>query len=162
VPDLFSGRERTMEHTADGSLPQTLSPTASERQWAALAHLSALVLALMTSWIAGAAGVLAAAVVYLVKRNDSAFASEHAREAINFNLSMFIYACIAAAIGIALVGATVLTLGIGLLVTLPAGLVLVLAIGAIAVTWLVCSIIATVKAWNGERYRYPLTLRLFG
>ena len=46
-----------MEHTADGSLPQTLSPTASERQWAALAHLSALVLALMTSWIAGAAGV---------------------------------------------------------------------------------------------------------
>jgi uncharacterized Tic20 family protein len=162
VPDLFSGRERTMEHTADGSLPQTLSPTASERQWAALAHLSALVLALMTSWIAGAAGVLAAAVVYLVKRNDSAFASEHAREAINFNLSMFIYTCIAAAIGIALVGATVLTLGIGLLVTLPAGLVLVLAIGAIAVTWLVCSIIATVKAWNGERYRYPLTLRLFG
>jgi uncharacterized Tic20 family protein len=151
-----------MEYTADGSLPQTLSPTASERQWAALAHLSALVLALMTNWIAGAAGVLAAAVVYLVKRNDSAFASEHAREAINFNLSMFIYTCIAAAIGIALVGATVLTLGIGLLVTLPAGLVLVLAIGAIAVTWLVCSIIATVKAWNGERYRYPLTLRLFG
>jgi len=146
-----------MEHTADGSLPQTLSPTASERQWAALAHLSALVLALMTSWIAGAAGV-----VYLIKRNDSPFASEHAREAINFNLSMFIYACVAFAIGIALVGVTVLTLGIGLLVTIPAGLVLVLAIGAIAVTWLVCSIIATVKAWNGERYRYPLTLRLFG
>lgn len=151
-----------MEHTADGSLPQTLSPTASERQWAALAHLSALVLALMTSWIAGAAGVLAAAVVYLIKRNDSPFAGEHAREAINFNLSMFIYACVAFAIGIALVGVTVLTLGIGLLVTIPAGLVLVLAIGAIAVVWLVCSIIATVKAWNGERYRYPLTLRLFG
>ncbi|WP_156900006.1 DUF4870 domain-containing protein [Luteimonas mephitis] len=151
-----------MEHTADGSLPQTLSPTASERQWAALAHLSALVLALMTSWIAGAAGVLAAAVVYLIKRDDSPFASEHAREAINFNLSMFIYACVAAAIGIVLVGATVLTLGIGLLVTIPAGLVLVLAIAAIAVTWLVCSIIAMVKAWNGERYRYPLTLRLFG
>jgi uncharacterized Tic20 family protein len=151
-----------MEHTADGSLPQTLSPTASERQWAALAHLSALVLALMTSWIAGAAGVLAAVVVYMIKRDDSPFASAHAREAINFNLSMFIYACVAFAIGIALVGVTVLTLGIGLLVTIPAGLVLVLAIGAIAVTWLVCSIIATVKAWNGERYRYPLTLRLFG
>jgi uncharacterized Tic20 family protein len=150
-----------MEHTADGSLPQTLSPTASERQWAALAHLSALVLALMTSWFAGAAGVLAAAVVYLVKRDDSRFASEHAREAINFNLSMFIYACVAFAIGIALVGATVLTLGIGLLVTIPAGLVLLLAIGAIAVMWLVCSIVATVKAWNGEAYRYPFTLRLF-
>src|SRR3546814_7950576 len=69
-----------MEHTADGSLPQTLSPTDSERQWAALAHLSALVLALMTSWIAGAAGVLAAVVVYMIKRDDSPFASGHARE----------------------------------------------------------------------------------
>src|SRR3546814_4176304 len=75
VPDLSSGREHTMEHTADGSLPQTLSPTDSERQWAALAHLSALVLALMTSWIAGAAGVLAAVVVYMIKRDDSPFAS---------------------------------------------------------------------------------------
>lgn len=150
-----------MEHTADGSLPQTLSPTSSERQWAALAHLSALVLALLTSWFAGVAGVLAAAVVYFIKRDDSAFVREHAREALNFNLSMFIYACVAAAIGIVLVGATVLTLGIGLLVTIPAGLVLVLAIAAIAVTWLVCSVVATVKAWNGEAYRYPLTLRLF-
>lgn len=149
-----------MEHTADGSLPQTLSPTASERQWAALAHVAALVLALMTSWIAGGAGVLAAAVVYLIKRDDSPFASGHAREAINFNLSMFIYACVAFAIGIALVGVTVLTLGLGLLVTLPAGLVLVLAIAAIAVTWLVCSIVATIKAWNGEEYRYPFTIRL--
>lgn len=149
-----------MEHTADGSLPQTLSPTASERQWAALAHLSALVLALMTSWIAGIAGVLAATVVYMIKRDDSPFASAHAREAINFNLSMFIYACVATAIGIALVGATVLTLGLGLLVTLPAGLVLALVIAAIAVAWLVCSIVAMVKAWNGEEYRYPFTIRL--
>ena len=160
-PGLFPAGSNTMEQTTAGALPQTLSPTASERQWAALAHLSALVLALMTSWIAGAAGVLAAAVIYLVKRDDSAFASEHAREAINFNLSMFLYACAAMAIGVVLVGATVLTLGIGLLVTAPAGLLLLLAIGAIAVMWLVCSIIATIKAWNGEHYRYPLTLRLF-
>jgi uncharacterized Tic20 family protein len=27
--------------------------------------------------------------------------------------------------------------------------------------WLLCSIIATVKAFNGEDYRYPLTIRLF-
>lgn len=141
---------------------QSLSPSMSERQWAASAHFLALLLAMMTAWLAGVAGIVGAGVVYLIKRNDSAFIAEHAREAINFNLSMFIYACVAVAIGIALVGATVLTLGIGLLFTAPAGLVLLLAIGAIAVTWLVCSIIATVKAWNGERYRYPLTLRLFG
>src|SRR3546814_11537881 len=96
----------------------------------------------------------------MIKRDDSPFASGHAREAINFNLSMFIYACVATAIGIALVGVTVLTLGLGLLVTLPAGLVLLLAIAAIAVTWLVCSIVATITAWNGEEYRYPFTIRL--
>lgn len=146
--------------TPDGQL-QGVSPTQSERQWAASAHLAALVLALMTSWLAGAAGVLGAGVVYLIKREDSAFVAEHAREAINFNLSMFIYACAAVAIAIALVGVTVLTLGIGLILTVPAGIVLTLAIAAIAILWLVCSAIATMKAWNGERYRYPLSIRLF-
>src|SRR3546814_8180021 len=92
----------------------------------------------------------------MIKRDDSPFASAHAREAINFNLSMFIYACVATAIGIALVGVTVLTLGLGLLVTLPAGLVLLLAIAAIAVTWLVCSIVATIKAWRSEEHTSEL------
>ncbi|WP_226470056.1 DUF4870 domain-containing protein [Luteimonas panaciterrae] len=132
----------------------------SERHWAAMAHLSALLLAFLTSWAAGLAGVLAAGVIYLIKRNDSAFVAAHAREAVNFNISMFLYACIAGAIGVVLVGATVLTLGIGAIVTAPAGLLLAALALAIAVMWLVCSIIAAIKAWNGEEYRYPLTLRL--
>lgn len=139
-----------------------LSPTASERQWAALAHLAALVLALLTSWIVGFAGVIGAGVIYLLKRDDSAFIAAHAREAVNFNLSMFLYACLAFAAAVVLVGATVLTLGIGLILTAPAGIALLLVVAAIALLWLVCSIIATVKAWNGEPYRYPLTLRLIG
>ncbi len=132
----------------------------SERHWAAMAHLSALLLAFLTSWAAGLAGVLAAGVIYLIKRNDSAYVAAHAREAVNFNISMFLYACIAVAIGVVLVGATVLTLGIGAIVTAPAGLLLAALALAIAVMWLVCSIIAAIKAWNGEEYRYPLTLRL--
>lgn len=149
-----------MEHTLDGTVPQVTHVTEQERHWAALAHLSALVLALLTSWMAGVAGVLAAGVVYLVKRDASPFIADHAREAVNFNLSMLIYTVAAFALGIVLLGATVLTLGLGLLVTAPAGLVLLLAIAGIAVMWLVCSILAAVAAWNGEAYRYPLTLRL--
>ena len=53
-----------------------------------------------------------------------------------------------------------LTLGIGLLLTAPATLVLLLVVAIVAVLWLVCSVIAAVKAWNGEAYRYPLALRL--
>jgi len=141
-----------MLHREDASL--------ADRQWAAGAHVAALALALLTSWTAGFAGMLAAGVIYLLKRDDAPFAAEHAREAFNFNLSMFLYACAVCVVGFLLLGATVLTLGIGLIVTLPAGLVLLAAVAAIAVMWLVCSIIAMIKAWNGEHYRYPLTLRL--
>lgn len=136
------------------------TPTESERQWAMLAHVSALVLALCTSWIAGVAGMLGAGAVYLLKRDASPFVAAHAREAFNFNLSMFLYAAIAAAIGIVLVGATVVTLGLGVILTAPAALVLALVILAISLLWLVCSIVAALKAWGGETYRYPLTIRL--
>ncbi|MEO6227488.1 MAG: DUF4870 domain-containing protein [Thermomonas sp.] len=139
---------------------QAVTPSASDRQWAASAHLLALLLALMTAWMAGVAGIVGAGIVYLIKRDDSPFATEHAREAINFNLSMLLYSVAAVALGIGLAGATVLTLGIGLIVTAPAGLLLMAIAAGIAVMWLVCSVVAAIKAWNGEHYRYPLTLRL--
>ena len=140
--------------------PVVGSTTDSERQWAAMAHIAALVLALLTTWFAGFAGMLGAGAIYLMKRDASPFVAEHAREAFNFNVSMFIYALVAIAVGVALGVFTVITLGVGLLLTAPAALVLLLACGAVALLWLVCSIIAAVKAWNGESFRYPLTLRL--
>jgi uncharacterized Tic20 family protein len=139
---------------ADSAVPE------SQRQWAAAAHIAALVLALCTSWLAGVAGMLGAGVVYLVKRDDSPFVAAHAREAFNFNLSMFIYAVAACIIGFLLLGATVLTLGIGLILTLPAGLALAAVFLLVSVAWLVCSIIGAMKAWGGESYRYPFTIRL--
>ncbi|KGM56057.1 hypothetical protein N800_10590 [Lysobacter daejeonensis GH1-9] len=140
--------------------PPPVNLTENERLWAAGAHLAALALALLTSWVAGIAGALGALGIWILKRDESAFVAEHAKEAVNFNLSMFIYACAAGLIGFLLVGATILTLGLGIILTAPAGIVLLLAIGAIAVMWLVCSVIATFKAYNGESYRYPLTIRL--
>jgi uncharacterized Tic20 family protein len=134
--------------------------TENELQWAMHAHVSALVHALCTSWIAGVAGMLGAGIVYLLKRDASPFVAAHAREAFNFNLSMFLYAAIAAVLAFVLVGATVLTLGLGIILTAPAGIVLALVILAISLMWLVCSIVAALKAWSGESYRYPLTIRL--
>lgn len=126
---------------------QTLSPSLSDRQWAAGAHVAALLAALLTSWMAGVAGALAALVVWMLVRDKSAFAAQHAKEAVNFNLSMFIYA----ALSVVLV---VFTLGIGLLVAVPLWIVLGLA-------WVVCTLIAAFKAYDGQDYRYPLTIRLF-
>ena len=148
--------------TIDDTLPPPAPSAVSQddRLWAAGAHVGALLAALLTSWFAGIAGAAAALVVWFLVRDRSAFAAEHAKEAFNFNLSMLLYSAAAVVVGVVLAGVTVLTLGIGLIVTLPAGLLLIATVGAIAVMWLVCSLVAGFKAWNGEHYRYPLTLRL--
>ena len=144
----------TYESGGNATGVQTLSPSLTDRQWAAAAHVAALLAALLTSWVAGVAGAIAALAIWMLVRDKSEFAAEHAKEAVNFNLSMFIYA----ALSVVLV---VFTLGIGLLVTAPAGVLLLLVVGAIAVVWLVCSFIAAFKAFDGQPYRYPLTIRLF-
>ena len=126
---------------------QTHSPSLSDRQWAAGVHVAALLAAMMTSLWAGVAGAIAALIVWMLVRDKSAFASEHAKEALNFNLSMFIYAAIAVLL-------VVFTLGIGLIVALPMWVVLALA-------WIVCTLLAAFKAYDGQPYRYPITTRLF-
>ena len=126
---------------------QTQSPSLSDRQWAAGVHVAALLAAMMTSLWAGVAGAIAALIVWMLVRDKSAFATEHAKEAVNFNLSMFIYAAIAVLL-------VIFTLGIGLIVALPMWLVLALA-------WIVCTLRAAFKAYDGQPYRYPITIRLF-
>ena len=126
---------------------QTHSPSLSDRQWAAGVHVAALLAAMMTSLWAGVAGAIAALIVWMLVRDKSAFATEHAKEAVNFNLSMFIYAAIAVVL-------VVFTLGIGLIVALPMWVVLALA-------WIVCTLLAAFKAYDGQPYRYPITIRLF-
>ena len=99
-----------------------------------IAHLSALAgLVIGLNWL----GPL---IVYLVKKDEHPFIADQSREALNFNLSVFIY-IIASAILIILV--------IGILL-LP----------AVAIAWLILTIMAAVRANNGEPYRYPLTIRL--
>lgn len=114
------------------------------RNWAMGAHLSAFV----GAWVALA--FVGPLVIWLIRRDQGdAFAEHHAKEALNFNLSMLVYLVGGAIIGGIL---TVVTLGIGLIVLAPVALALV-------VGWVVLTILAAVKASNGEGYRYPLTIR---
>ena len=116
--------------------------TQEERTWALVAHIGTLVSAYF------ALGLLVPLVIMLIKQ-DSPFIRRHAVESLNFQISLLIYGIVAAVVGFLLV---VLTLGIGVIVLVPVAIVL-------AVLVLVLIIIATVKAGNGEDYRYPLTLR---
>lgn len=114
--------------------------------WAGGVHVAALLTAVFTSWCAGCGGMLAAFIVWLMKKDESPFIRKHAAEAFNFNFSMFIYALIAIVFSI-------FTLGLGLLVVIPLALVFFLV-------WLVCTIIAAKAGFDGREYRYPLSFRI--
>jgi uncharacterized Tic20 family protein len=120
----------------------TLAPSESEeRMWAMLGHLSAF-----SAFITGIGCVLGPLIIWLIKRDTMPFAGEQAKEALNFNITVII-----AAIGLWVL--TIITLGIGLLLTIPLGL-------ALFGGWLVLTIVGAVKANSGEHYRYPFTIRL--
>ncbi|MGI8731299.1 MAG: DUF4870 domain-containing protein [Solirubrobacteraceae bacterium] len=106
-----------------------------QRSWALAAHLSALlsILAIGLSFI----GPL---VAYLANR-DKPFVRDHAREALNFNLSFLI--CLAALLLLVIVAELPLTW---------------LLVGSV-VGWLALICVAAVKAGQGEEYRYPVSIR---
>ena len=85
------------------------------------------------------ASILVPIVIYATKKDQSPFIRHHAVEAINFHLTYFI----------ALIVSVVLILVI-------IGFFLMLAT---AVAFLVLTIMASVAAYRGEWYRYPLTIR---
>lgn len=109
------------------------------RNFALAAHLSAL-LSLFVGF-----PFIGPLVIYLVKKDDP-YVRRHAAEALNFNLSIMLYAVV-----IGIVGLLLLIVVVGLLVWL-----LWIPLG---VLWIVLICIAAAKAGQGEEYRYPLTIR---
>ena len=126
--------------------PPPAGPSKEERQWAMFAHLSALVGGLLTSALGGWGFFIGPLVIWLMKKDEMPFVGDQAKEALNFNITV-------SAIFLILLAMTVLTLGIGILISGP--LMLVVGIAA-----LVLIIMAAIKANEGVAYRYPLTLRL--
>lgn len=107
------------------------------RLWAMLAHLSAIPGSFVLI-----GSVIAPLVIWQIQKERSAFVDYHGKEAVNFQITM----AIAAAVSF-------------LLMILVVGIFLLFIVG---VVWLVFTIIAAVKANNGEYYRYPLTFRFIG
>lgn len=108
-------------------------PPDQERLWAMLAHLLSFVAAYLFL------GFVAPLVVLLVFGPRSAYVRAHAVESLNFNLSWLLYA---------IVSVVLIFIGIGILLLL-----------ALGIAYVVLIIIASVRANNGEFFRYPLTIR---
>ena len=105
--------------------------------WATFTHLAAF---------AGLLGIpfgsiIGPLVLWLIKKNEVPFVDYSGKEALNFQISIAIY----------MIASTPLLCGgpLVLLAWIPLGIVA-----------LIFTIIAAIKANNGEYYRYPITIRI--
>lgn len=112
--------------------PDGLTP--DERTWGGAAHWSALIGAFV------AMAFLGPLLVLLAKGNQSPYIRRQAVESLNFQITCLIFGAISFVLIFVLVG--------------------ILLIIVVGIWWLVFTIIGSVKAANGELYRYPLNIRM--
>ncbi|MFI4897560.1 MAG: DUF4870 domain-containing protein [Phycisphaerales bacterium JB059] len=118
--------------------------TSDERTYALLAHLSLLGHVIVPYFAIGIPIVM-----YLARKNQSPFIDDHTREALNFQITLVLYALVLPVIA-GLIG--VLTCGVGFILLVPA------IIGPY-VLGLIGMIMATMAANRGEFFRYPMNFR---
>ena|SRR2546421_3484011 len=101
-------------------------PTSDERTLAILSHILCLVV-----WLFGPL------IIYLVKKDESSYVAAHAKESLNFQI-------------------TIAILGIIFIISIV-GIFLLWLLGLVATALI---IIATIKASENKLYRYPFSIRL--
>ncbi|OEH92442.1 DUF4870 domain-containing protein [Bacillus solimangrovi] len=109
--------------------------TKNERTWGLMAHLASFAGYILPLF----GNILGPLIVYLIKKDESEFIADQARESLNFQISFLIYAIVSGFLIIILVGAFLLAI-------LP-------------ILQLIFVIIAAIKANDGVNYRYPMTIR---
>ena len=120
---------------------------AEERKWAMFAHLSILAGGILTSGWAGSVGFfIGPLVIWAMKKDTMPFVKDQAKEALNFAITVSI-------VCLALLMLTIMSLGLGALLTIPA--MVIIGFGS-----LILVIIAAMKANEGVAYRYPFAFRL--
>lgn len=106
--------------------------------WAMLCHLSGL-----TGYLGNGLGsIVAPLILWLIKKDEMPMVDYHGKEALNFNISVGIYYVV---------------LGTFAFITFGLGIPLLLLL---ALFHIICVIQATIKANDGEAYRYPFCIRL--
>lgn len=78
-------------------------------------------------------------IIWLIKRDESSFVDYHGKQYFNFLISYTIYG-----------------IGSAILIILVIGILLAIAVGILS---FIFTLVALVKANNGERYRIPLTIQ---
>jgi uncharacterized protein len=105
--------------------------SSDEKIWAIACHLSLLL----------GVGLLLPFIVWLAKRHDSPVVSAHACAALNFHISLYLYALLCIPLCFLLIGFPLLAL--------------------LGICSVVMAIIAAVEASNGGFFHYPLCIPIF-
>lgn len=110
-------------------LPETAEISRDDRTIAMLSHLLSLFF-----------GFLAPLVIWLVKKEESDFIGDQAKESLNFQLTMLAGFILCFILSFVLIGALLMPL--------------------LGIFDVVMVIIATIKSNEGQRYRYPFAIRI--
>jgi uncharacterized Tic20 family protein len=135
------------KQTVAAESPADIQPGASDketnrdaRMWAMICHLAGL-----AGYIVPVVGnIVAPLIVWQIKKDDFPFVDEQGKEAVNFQISMSLYALIGSVL---------------CLITCVGAVLIPFVVIAVGIVDLVFLLIAAVKANNGQHYRYPLTIR---
>ena len=104
-----------------------------ERMWGMLCHLSAL-----SGLIIPFGNLIGQLVVYTLKKDEYAFVADQGKESLNFQISVLVYLMIS-----------------GIAVLLLVGIFFLLFVPFIAI---ILTVLAGVRANDGEYYRYPFCI----
>lgn len=105
------------------------------RNWGMACHLAAL-----AGFVIPFGSIIGPLVVWLMKREESGFVDRQGKESLNFQITMLIAFLISLVLVFVLIG--------------------FLLIAAVVIFDLIMIIVATIKASEGEDFRYPISLRL--
>jgi uncharacterized Tic20 family protein len=115
--------------------PSPSTPSKDDCTMAMLTHITAL-----AGFIIPFGNIVGPLVVWLIKKDSSPFVDDQGKESLNFQITVTILAIVSTILIIVIIGIFMLML-----------------LGLVS---LILIIVATIKANNGERYRYPFSIRL--
>ena len=115
--------------------PKVEDVSKDARTFGMLCHLLAF-----AGFVIPLGNIIGPLVIWLLKREEYPFVDDQGKESLNFQISLLIYLVIS-----------------GILVIVVIGIFLLIALG---IFMIVMVIIATIRANEGQKYRYPMTIRL--
>lgn len=115
-------------------LQTTDMPDKDERLWGMLCHLLSF-----SGYLIPFGSVLGPLIVWMIKKDEMPFVNDQGKESLNFQLTMLIAVIVSVILCFVLIG--------------------FLMLGVVLIFQIVVVIIASIKANDGVKYRYPYTIR---